>query len=109
MGDVANWIQHGYWFEHPHRHTISYLISKHRNLHPKHCVDPCYLVLIRTIFAVIKACLAAAVAALAAGISIVATVVVLAVIIGFAVAGMFGIGGSRFAARRRAKRDGNGG
>ena len=64
------------------------------------------MVIIHTIFAVIKACLAAAVAALAAGVSLVITIVVLVGILGFAVAGMFGVGGSRFAARRRAKRDG---
>jgi hypothetical protein len=63
------------------------------------------LVIIHTIFAVIKACLSAAVAALMAGVSIVVTIVVLLAIIGFAVAGMFGLGGSRLAARRRAKRD----
>ena len=63
------------------------------------------MVLIHTIFAVIKACLAAAVAALVAGVSIVATVVLLVIIAGMALAGMFGFGGSRFAARRRAKRE----
>jgi len=63
------------------------------------------LVIIHTIFAVIKACLSAAVAALMAGVSIVITIAVLAGILGFAVAGMFGLGGSRFAARRREKRD----
>jgi len=68
-----------------------------------------HLVLIHTIFAVIKACLAAAVAALIAGVSIVGTIIILAVLGGLAVAGMFGVGGSRFAARRRAKRDGAGG
>ncbi|HLI76782.1 MAG TPA: hypothetical protein VKV02_07535 [Acidobacteriaceae bacterium] len=66
------------------------------------------MVLIHTIFAVIKACLSAAAAALMAGVSLVVTVVVLAAILGFAVAGMFGVGGSRFAAKRRAKRDGSG-
>ncbi len=64
------------------------------------------MVLIHTIFAVIKACLAAAVAALAAGVTIVVTVVVLVIIGGMALAGLFGVGGSKFAARRRAKRDG---
>ena len=67
------------------------------------------MVLIHTIFAVIKACLAASVAALVAGVSIVVTIVVLAVIAGIALAGMFGFGGSRFAARRRARRDGSAG
>ncbi len=66
------------------------------------------MVIIHTIFAVIKACLAAAVAALAAGVSLVITIVVLMAILGFAVAGMFGVGGSRFAARRRAKKDNRG-
>jgi hypothetical protein len=66
------------------------------------------LVIIHTIFAVIKACLSAAVAALLAGVSLVVTVVVLAIILGVAVAGMFGIGGSRFAAKRRARREGGG-
>lgn len=66
------------------------------------------MVIIHTIFAVIKACLSAAVAALMAGISLVITVVVLAVILGFAMAGMFGLGGSRFAAKRRAKRERSG-
>ena len=65
------------------------------------------MVIIHTIFAVIKACLAAAVAALLAGASIVVTIIVLAVIVGFALAGVFGVGGSRFAAKRRAKRDEN--
>ncbi|MGI4831235.1 MAG: hypothetical protein ACRYFU_24085 [Janthinobacterium lividum] len=64
------------------------------------------MVLVKTIFAVIKACLAAGVAALVAGISIVGTIVLLVVIVGFALAGVFGIGGSKIAARRRAKRDG---
>lgn len=64
------------------------------------------VVLIHTIFAVIKACLAAAVAALLAGASIVGTIVVLVVIGGMALAGVFGVGGSRFAARRRARREG---
>ena len=63
------------------------------------------MVLIRTIFAVIKACLAAGVAALVAGISIIATIVVLVLLGGTALAGVFGFGGSRFAARRRAKRE----
>lgn len=63
------------------------------------------MVIIHTIFAVIKACLSAAIAALAAGVSLFITVVVLLAILGFAVAGMFGLGGSRLAARRRAKRD----
>ena len=67
------------------------------------------MVLIHTIFAVIKACLAASVAALVAGVSIVVTIGVLAVIAGIALAGMFGFGGSRFAARRRARRDGSAG
>ncbi len=64
------------------------------------------MVIIHTIFAVIKACLSAAVAALMAGVSLFITVIVLVGIVGFAVAGMFGLGGSRFAARRRAKRNG---
>lgn len=63
------------------------------------------MVIIHTIFAVIKACLSAAVAALMAGVSLVVTILVLGGILAFAVAGMFGVGGSRFAARRRAKRD----
>ena len=63
------------------------------------------MVLIHTIFAVMKACLAAGVAALVAGISIVLSVIVLVVGVGFAMAGAFGFGGSRFAARRRAKRE----
>ena len=67
------------------------------------------MVLIHTIFAVIKACLAAAVAALAAGVTIVVTIVVLVIIGGMAVAGLFGVGGSKFAARRRAKRNGTAG
>ncbi len=66
------------------------------------------MVIIHTIFAVIKACLSAAVAALMAGVSLAVTVLVLAGILGFALAGAFGIGGSRLAARRRAKRDGSG-
>ena len=56
------------------------------------------------IFAVIKACLAAGVAALIAGVTIVATIVVFVIVGGTALAGVFGFGGSRFAARRRAKR-----
>lgn len=64
------------------------------------------MVIIHTLFAVIKACLSAAVAALVAGVSLVVTVLVLVVILGFAITGMFGFGGSRFAARRRAKREG---
>lgn len=64
------------------------------------------MVIIHTIFAVIKACLAAAAATLMAGVSLAITVAVLVAILGFALAGMFGVGGSRFAARRRAKRDG---
>lgn len=63
------------------------------------------MVLIHTIFAVIKACLAAGVAALVAGVTIVATIVVLVLVGGTALAGVFGFGGSRFAARRRAKRE----
>jgi len=66
------------------------------------------LVIIHTIFAVIKACLAAAVAALLAGVSLVITIVVIVIILGFALAGMFGVGGSKFAARRRARRGGTG-
>lgn len=62
------------------------------------------MVLIRTIFAVIKACLMAAVAALAAGVSLVIVIVVLALVLGFAAAGVFGLGGSRVAAKRRARR-----
>ena len=65
------------------------------------------MVLIHTIFAVIKACLAAAVAALAAGVTMVITIVILAVLLGLGLASLFGVGGSRFAARRRAKRDGD--
>ena len=67
------------------------------------------MVLIHTIFAVIKACLAAAVAALVAGVSIVVTIVILVILAGMALTGLFGFGGSRFAARRRAKREGTGG
>ncbi len=67
------------------------------------------MVIIHTIFAVIKACLSAAVAALMAGVSLFVTILVLVGILGFAVAGMFGLGGSRFAARRRAKRSGGDG
>ena len=63
------------------------------------------MVLIHTIFAVIKACLSAAVVALMAGVSLVITGLVLATILGFALAGAFGLGGSRLATRRRAKRD----
>ena len=63
------------------------------------------MVLIHTIFAVIKACLSAAVAALLAGVGIVVTLVILILVLGFALAGAFGFGGSRVAARRRAKRD----
>lgn len=66
------------------------------------------MIIIHTIFAVIKACLSAAVAALIAGVSLVVTIVVLIVIVGIAVMGLFGVGSSRFAARRRTKRDGSG-
>ena len=63
------------------------------------------MVLIHTIFAVIKACLAAAAAALLAGIGIIVTIVILVLVLGFALVGAFGIGGSKVAARRRARRD----
>ena len=62
------------------------------------------MVIIHTIFAVIKACLSAAVAALLAGVGVVVTLVLLVVVLGFTMAGVLGIGGSRFAARRRARR-----
>ncbi len=62
------------------------------------------MVLIHTIFAVIKACLSAAVAALLAGVGIVVTIAILVAVFGFALVGAFGFGGSRFAARRRARR-----